>query len=813
MRDAQEFRELLGGISNENKAQFNHVQRQLEEATKMLEARVATFRDDLFSSINAAELRAKRDLAEENSARRTWEQGSSAKIGELVAENKREAESLGECARRAHTELEEVRSQLQAEVHLCQRHIEEQRTSLLNAISEQTRGLETRGRVTADELAQTRASLEGLLNEFRTSRRETEDDRHKLMLRLDEDNRKQALALEQAVNMVQQQTEDVKSEAISFARKQTDDARAVLRVLVENATTETHQTFQRDLSQVNSRLDASAEAISRRVDAVTALVEAKGARAEEIKVELQAAVQGEQRRSEDLGAQMTQKQDDIAKFFNEELQVCSRRWEDKHLEITRAIDHSKQTLELRVEAVQANTGAVRNELLESVRCVEKEAVITKEGLQAQAAQLQSNISTLRDMLNSEIQATIQRLVQEGERVDAQILHVTEEFQCALRTNHEHVRGDQTRIRAEFQELLSQLDQRLQRSHDTNTARLDQVGAQITAVQVDSRAHDGQTKEALAALNLGVDRAQNNAAEAKRQASTSELTTRETLNAFHETEIRCLTEGLAKVRLATGSLSSGVMKIAQTVGLLPSHDARNEAISEVGTPIVPRWDKVDLQDLLEWEKVGNSLADRIGKAWQPLISGNCTTIVDMIQRKAESATMKLLQMAIRDLDVRISGVVGERDAWRDLGLNNFNGIKTPAAASSGRAVAAAQSFGTSFGPASRIAFGLETGNSPRQNGATGFETIAGWGQPETPTAAPSMMSPLSSMANSSFKFDGCVAPKGDPLVLARIAAYGDGASGRSFRAEETVEEFHRPPGPRPEGDPRHRHFGHRGVVSS
>eukprot|EP00746_Dinoflagellata_sp_MGD_P000868 gnl/MRDRNA2_/MRDRNA2_101613_c0_seq1.p1 gnl/MRDRNA2_/MRDRNA2_101613_c0~~gnl/MRDRNA2_/MRDRNA2_101613_c0_seq1.p1 ORF type:complete len:1006 (+),score=221.40 gnl/MRDRNA2_/MRDRNA2_101613_c0_seq1:60-3077(+) len=801
LRETQETRELLMTSRAEIQAQQKHAQRQLEEATKMLEARMTSFRDDLCSSINAAELRAKQGLVAEEHARKTWEQGSESKAQDLAMQNKKDAEGLAECTRRAHAELEDMRSQLQAEIHSHQRQVEEQRASLLNMISEQTRGLESRGRTTADELAQTRSSLEGLATEFRTARREAEDDRHKLMLRLDDDNRKRDDAMEKAANVAQHQASDAKTEAISAARKQMEDASAVLRMLVENTMGENRQLFQRDHSQLSARLDAAADSIARRLDAVTALVEAKGARTEEIRIELQAGVQGEQRRTEELGAQMLQKQEEILKFVNQELLVNAGQWEDKHLDVKRALDHTKQALELRVETVQTATNNLRTELQEDVHCIQKEATATKQALQTHTGQLQNDVATLRDQLNGEVKETAKRILQEAERADAQVQRTADELQSAIRFHHEDSRADCGRIRAELQESMARADQQLQRAYDTTTARLEQLNCHLVKVQGDASAQHDQSKEALSAMSHLVDRAQDQASEAKRRAAAAELATREAIAGLQEGEIRCLTEGLSKVRCAAGSLTSGVIKIAQCIGLLPAHDGQNEAIGDAGTPLGPRWDKVDLQDLLQWEKVGNPLAERIGKAWHPMISANSTTLVDMVQRKAESATMKLLQMAIRDLDVRVSGVLGERDAWREL-HSNFTGVKTPAASSAGRAIAAAQSFNSNFGPASRIAFGLdENGPSARHNGA-------GFGLPETPTGVPSMMSPLSSAVPSSAiptpSHQGCVAPRGDPLVMARIAAYGDGMSGRAFRSQldsDYEDKVLEPLGSKPEGDPR------------
>lgn len=83
----------------------------------------------------------------------------------------------------------------------------------------------------------------------------------------------------------------------------------------------------------------------------------------------------------------------------------------------------------------------------------------------------------------------------------------------------------------------------------------------------------------------------------------------------------------------------------------------------------------MQKLLEWERSGNSLARRIDLAWSPRCTVKCQTILDHLGQKAEHSTMKLLQMTLRDLDVRMTKLSNDRGLGaREFGLPIPSGLR-------------------------------------------------------------------------------------------------------------------------------------------
>merc|ERR550514_2658508 len=94
---------------------------------------------------------------------------------------------------------------------------------------------------------------------------------------------------------------------------------------------------------------------------------------------------------------------------------------------------------------------------------------------------------------------------------------------------------------------------------------------------------------------------------------------------------------AASKRALGSLAQGVVKLSQIVGILPEGERRDLGLAE----------------LLDWEGSGQSLAQRLDQAWTPRVTLKAKSVLDVLALKADQSSFKLLQLAIRDLDVRIS----------------------------------------------------------------------------------------------------------------------------------------------------------------
>merc|ERR1711908_101399 len=110
--------------------------------------------------------------------------------------------------------------------------------------------------------------------------------------------------------------------------------------------------------------------------------------------------------------------------------------------------------------------------------------------------------------------------------------------------------------------------------------------------------------------------------------------------------------LATLRAASSSLANGVMKALQVIGFAREEvesasgkeaRIRAEELEKQGVEVVK--DKkdyhrgVEIEDLLEWEKVGKSLAARISRQWAIKESSGITTMLSLVERKADAEELQ------------------------------------------------------------------------------------------------------------------------------------------------------------------------------
>jgi len=111
------------------------------------------------------------------------------------------------------------------------------------------------------------------------------------------------------------------------------------------------------------------------------------------------------------------------------------------------------------------------------------------------------------------------------------------------------------------------------------------------------------------------------------------------------EVRAHDDELRQLRNAGDILATGIMRVAQIIGLLPGAEHLDETRLHGS--------RLDLTELLRWEHEGIPLVKRMETAWQPRLLAQGGTVLDALQRKAEQNTLRLVQSALRDLDVRVS----------------------------------------------------------------------------------------------------------------------------------------------------------------
>merc|ERR1711915_843188 len=107
---------------------------------------------------------------------------------------------------------------------------------------------------------------------------------------------------------------------------------------------------------------------------------------------------------------------------------------------------------------------------------------------------------------------------------------------------------------------------------------------------------------------------------------------------------------------TASLTKGVVKFAQVVGVFPG----------------PKFDDADGVDqseadveLLGWEECAENMSFRVDKAWRQRCSQRFRNILDMIAKKADHGVLRLLQISQQHIESQLERVKHERELWKEV----------------------------------------------------------------------------------------------------------------------------------------------------
>jgi hypothetical protein len=202
---------------------------------------------------------------------------------------------------------------------------------------------------------------------------------------------------------------------------------------------------------------------------------------------------------------------------------------------------------------------------------------------------------------------------------------------------EQMRTDHESLAVEVRGLLAHSEQRLRLGIDALQNRVDEGQAASRRTQSDAngelqRLQGGlhEAERVLATLSSSI----HNVAEGGSRAS----------NQVTSQEMKAHDEELRQLRHAGDILATGILRIAQIIGVLPDHGPVGDARNGGG---------LNLTELLRWEREGNTLVKRMESVWQPRSLAQGGSMIEVLSRKAEQTTLRLVQSAIRDLDVRIS----------------------------------------------------------------------------------------------------------------------------------------------------------------
>lgn len=120
---------------------------------------------------------------------------------------------------------------------------------------------------------------------------------------------------------------------------------------------------------------------------------------------------------------------------------------------------------------------------------------------------------------------------------------------------------------------------------------------------------------------------------------------ETSDGWHRArrELTALGGELARVRAGATSLTQGVLSLAEVVGVLgelplPKTQRRR---GDLGGSL-PRFVRVDVEDLLEWDRVGKSLADVLLDQWHSWAKAGAPHLLALLERKVEHEDMQMVR---------------------------------------------------------------------------------------------------------------------------------------------------------------------------
>jgi hypothetical protein len=237
---------------------------------------------------------------------------------------------------------------------------------------------------------------------------------------------------------------------------------------------------------------------------------------------------------------------------------------------------------------------------------------------------------------------------------------TEEADTEAAKNLAHVRDTlESRILAEVHELRESVGECKKKMYEeTNTLRkeLRQQPSKKEVAEVAASSTE-QYNELLAALDGHRNRLETSVAdfntrcrEVRNESTEARLRNqRETMALGHE---------MSQLRAACTSLANGTMKALQVIGFIREDiDVASDATkrSDAKPLETPRGGAnnagfvrgIEVEDLLEWEKVGKSLSARIARQWQPKESKGTPTILSLIEQKADCEELVVLKTLYRE----------------------------------------------------------------------------------------------------------------------------------------------------------------------
>jgi len=301
--------------------------------------------------------------------------------------------------------------------------------------------------------------------------------------------------------------------------------------------------------------------------------------------------------------------DSLGANFRSELRSAVADVDARSRTLVAGCERRLDTADAKLESLQLDQEQVKKEHLDAVKAF-------RGDLQNERQQTEEGGKLVNDLINKVKDDSDAFIVNESTDLRTSLDECRQRFNteaAGLRTELRQKAG-----RVEAQELQRDIQQRY---NELSTS----IGAQCKKLDAAMDDFALQSREV-----------RNEATEARLKAQ------RETLALGHD---------LTNLRAASTSLANGVVKTAEVIGLLQSGEALESVQSqghnqEEGSKRSWRTG-VEVEDLLDWESAGNSLATRVSKTWLPKHAVGVSTLLALVEQKADEKELLVLNAVLRE----------------------------------------------------------------------------------------------------------------------------------------------------------------------
>eukprot|EP00746_Dinoflagellata_sp_MGD_P126010 gnl/MRDRNA2_/MRDRNA2_60938_c0_seq1.p1 gnl/MRDRNA2_/MRDRNA2_60938_c0~~gnl/MRDRNA2_/MRDRNA2_60938_c0_seq1.p1 ORF type:complete len:987 (-),score=226.58 gnl/MRDRNA2_/MRDRNA2_60938_c0_seq1:33-2993(-) len=664
--DANAMRSYVDKVRDECIQMSEKVQDKLVEAQAKMNADLENLRIEIVSgALAAAEGRMTKRLQESDSIRDSVCQQLQAQSGEMQYA----LDSEGERLRKKITAIEHFVDEKMMD---CMHRIGEEKRKMEAMMGSTSKEAEQRAQLLSNDLAEVQRAIADLGDSSKSTQEHL--DRFESYARKEMSTQQAELRKAHAEQdqKHERRTREMHEESCKWAKEHVQSRELHLLGINEEtrslAKTGAEEAFQR----MSNSLNEAAADIRHHLAVLDGQQSSHEATQREVEASLRKALedglQNEHQHSESIRSKLLTQLSGTVEAVDNQFAMATSRLEEFSTTASSSLERMRLALDERVTNVQVLASTTKRELTEGFMKMEGGVADARKDLTSQVQQVCQDVNGLRSTFIDSTSTIELHLREECGKVEEMLNCGVRELSDAIQETQLKSAADLNKLRQDMHDRVAESDNRWAIQADAERAQFDEVGGHLVAIDGRISSTQKELQESVSVIKNAAGIASANAQKAKESAATAEVNIQRALHDIRDTEIRGVRESLHRVEMASGSLACGVLKMAQVCGFLPGLDGSSSGGKANTTGVVdssgvmPRWDHIDLQDILDWERAGTPLADRIEKAWKPssTTSTHLTTLLEMVQKKAESSMLKQLHTAVHELDSRVSAELHKND---------------------------------------------------------------------------------------------------------------------------------------------------------